>query len=157
MAGWNGKRSVNSRVGLFGVYLFAATAFAGCFALSCDSSNSQALPKTDPDSTVALRTVTIAEAIADAKAYEPPAEVVADPTFNPDVFEKLRDEFIRQIEERESNSQSVQRPVLGAPKIEPKNGLGTGNIGRIVSAAPIGDAGRVTDLAYDTGSRLLPG
>jgi len=46
------------------------------------------------------RTLSIEEAIAEVKAYEPPAEVTADAGFDPQVFEMLRDELVRQIEAR---------------------------------------------------------
>jgi len=71
---------------------------------------------------------TLAQVIAEIEAYEPPAEVVADPDFDPGVFEMLREEFIRQME---------------ASKLD-----------RLTSAAPLGDAGRVTDLTYDDTERL---
>jgi hypothetical protein len=139
MAGLNENVSVKVRAALLGVFLFVLAAFAAGFALSCNSSYSHSLPKSPVDSTVAPRSVTIAQAIADAKAYEAPAEVVADPKFDPAVFATLRDEFIRQIEERE-------RRFYGASDSR--------SLARFTSAAPTGDAGRVTDLTYDDTGRL---
>ncbi|MCD6119966.1 PKD domain-containing protein [bacterium] len=145
MSGIDGKSSVGNRVIVFGVTLLAFSVSALVFALSCNSSKPGTIPGSPvnaesagdekgmdgwqpPESAVA-RTVTIEQAIADAKAFEPPAEVAADPDFDPGVFEMLRDEFIRQME---------------ASKLD-----------RLTSAAPFGDAGRVTDLTYDPDAGLL--
>jgi PKD repeat protein len=69
----------------------------------------------------------VAEIIDEVKSYPVPDA----PGVNATAFEMLRDELVRQLSER------------------------TAFGGRIVSAAPIGSAGLVTDLAYDTGAGLL--
>ena len=124
MSGLNGNLSAGNRAIVFVVMLLTLAVSALAFALSCNSSK----PGTIPESAIS-RTVTIEQAIADAKAFEPPAEVSADPDFDPGVFEMLRDEFIRQME---------------ASKLD-----------RLTSAVPLGDAGRVTDLTYDPDAGLL--
>jgi PKD repeat protein len=138
MAGLNENASVKVRAALLGVFLFAVACFAVCFTLSCNSRKAGVSqePSTAPNTP---QTVAIEQVVADAKAYAPPADVTADPKFDPDVFELLREEFIRAIEERE-------RRFYGAPDSR--------SLGRIPSAAPTGDAGRVTDLTYDDTGRL---
>ncbi|MCD6118888.1 hypothetical protein J7K50_03515, partial [bacterium] len=51
---------------------------------------------------------TLAQVIAEIEAYEPPGEVAVDP----DVFAMIRDELIRQIEQRDA--QKRERRFLGA-------------------------------------------
>ncbi len=78
------------------------------------------------------RTLSIEQAIADARKYTPPAELANNAQFDPLVFEMLRAEFIRQIEERYCNP--VERPVMDAswesgyvPKTGHCTGLDGGN------------------------------
>lgn len=74
------------------------------------------------------RTLSIGQAIAEAREYKPPADIAGSKDFDPLVFEMLRKEFIRQIE---------------------------ANGNRITSAALTGDAGKVIDLTYDSGTGRL--
>ena len=74
-------------------------------------------------------TRTLAQVVAEIEAYEPPGEAMVDP----DVFAMLRDELVAQIT-RLAKSAGTDR---------------------LAAAAPTGDSGRVTDLAYDPGSDML--
>jgi len=86
----------------FGMFLYAIAhaAFAGilfCALLSCGNSSrhsaNPALTQSVQENTA--RTLSVEQAIVEAKSYNPPTDSKADP----DVFEMLRDEFIRQMEE----------------------------------------------------------
>jgi len=105
---------------------------------------------------------TLAQVIAEIEAYEPPDDAEVDP----DVFDMLRDELVRQIEAR--NAQTRERRFLGAsgnPTVfapfAPWKGrsleidIDTVSFDRLASSAPMGDSGRVTDLAYDPDSDML--
>jgi PKD repeat protein len=114
----------------FGMFLsaIALVTFASlllCAMLSCGNSSRQsanpALTQSFQENTA--RTLSVEQAIEEAKTYSLPSDSNADP----DVFEMLKNEFIKQLEE-----------------------LSQRKDGKLTSAAPAGDAGRVTDLTYSS-------
>jgi len=105
-------------------------------------------------------TRTLAQVIAEIEAYEPPGDAGVDP----DVFAMIRDELVRQIEAR--TAQTRERRFLGAsgnPTVSssfaPLKGrsleIDSVSFDRLTSSVPMGDSGRVTDLAYDPDSDTL--
>ena len=173
------NRVRTSRVIACGLVSFALLTLAVALAIGCNLSKSRislhsAIGRAGsaPKDSGAARTPSIEKAIDEARAYMPTGDAASTADFDPLVFEMLRAELIRALEARRDRGVSslpskddainpVQRPVLGAPWIEPKNGLGTGScVGsgttdRIVSAVPIGEAGRVTDLTYNSETQML--
>ncbi|MEP0813296.1 MAG: PKD domain-containing protein [bacterium] len=123
-----------------------------------------------PETGIAIaepKSVALESALDEIRGYETPDG--ADPA----VFETLRSELIRRLEEIHGNGAAApgggaresgiaggarESGIAGGTRESGIAGGGSRNSAsgnRIVSRAPQGDAGRVTDLAYDPGTNTL--